>query len=186
MNRRKALPLSPRPTDGVWSWSCRYWDVGAQVHVQGWHGAWKGIVTAVKVNRFGRVSYRVEGERSEDVLLEDLCGWFSVNQAHRIWLTERHIQGQFQGQLVFPDARVLHPESGGRMIRVRNVSRESFDILWSRPEARLSSPTLHRLGWLSLLHPEDSEFWIVYLDGGLPGEDPPPWWVEDATMAYTV
>ena len=70
------------------------------------------------------------------------------------------------------------------MIRVRNVARVSFDALWKRPAARVFSAELYRLGWLSLLHPEDHEFWIVFLHSGPPGSDVPPWWVDDETMTF--
>lgn len=72
------------------------------------------------------------------------------------------------------------------MTRVRNVTRAAFDALYERLDVHLSSPALTRLGYLSLRHPEDHEFWIVYLENPLPmdlgGEAPPPWWVADETV----
>lgn len=72
-------------------------------------------------------------------------------------------------------------------VRVRNVSREQFDRLFrALPEGlRLYSPALRRLGYLSLWHFYDEEFWFIYLDQGwkggtdLPSEPEPPWWVPD-------
>lgn len=108
----KLPPLSPRPADGVWDWTRRYFDVGDHVRVVPLRGEpWTGTVMAVKVGRrYPRVDYVVEGggRSPEPLLLEELSGWYeATDHAWRRWQMSRYLAGQFTHQLVFPGARVL-------------------------------------------------------------------------------
>lgn len=61
----------PLPTDGVWHWRKRYFDVGDAIKFRniGEQQDQHGIVTAIKMNNKGRVSYFV---KDRFVLTEDV------------------------------------------------------------------------------------------------------------------
>ena len=57
---RKTATISPRPTDGVWDWKKRYWDLDDQVTVYSEVRPTVGTIVNYKVNPFGRIVYTVE------------------------------------------------------------------------------------------------------------------------------
>ena len=116
--RRVMVKLYPRPKGGVWDWRRCYFRPGDEVNVLALDfEEYKGTVTAVKRNVYGRISYivtrglgrkrKVKAESHLD--LEDLTGWHALPIEYRSRRTMQQLgawkAGRRDTRLIFPVGR---------------------------------------------------------------------------------
>jgi hypothetical protein len=84
--QKPLIPLSPKPRDGAWDWTKRYWNLHERVTV---HAGKRptlaqdtaGTITGIRKNQWGRIVYNVacdDGQKLTHVLTEELlpeCWW---------------------------------------------------------------------------------------------------------------